>query len=250
MTHEQLNNIKKHIVEKIKQGEVLMRPRWYFVLKAVLAVAGVLLVFVGALYFLSFIVFMLHETGLWFVPAFGFSGLSLLIFSLPWILLFVSGVCFIALEVLVRKYSFAYRTPVLYSVLALLLLVMLGSVFLSRIEFHERLWGSMRERHVPVLDPFYRGYAMPHAKRVHPVVVASTTEHGFFAVDRDGDNVEITISPETRLPFGSNFDEGDEVVIIGNEASGSIEALGIAPMRRGGMPMHTRTQSILFMRTR
>ncbi len=250
MTHEQLNNIKKHIVEKIEQGEVLMRPRWHFVLKTMLAVAGVLLVFLGVLYFLSFIVFVLRETGLWFVPAFGLSGFSLLLFSLPWLLLLVSGICFIVLEVFVRKYSFAYRKPVLYSVLALLLLVVLGSIFLSRIEFHERLWGSMRERHVPFLDSFYRGYAMPHTKRVHPVVVASTTEQGFFAVDRDGDSVEISISPETRLPSGFNFNEGDEVVIVGNEASGSIEALGIAPMRSGHMPMRTRTQRVLFMRTR
>jgi len=55
--------------------------------------------------------FFLREGGAWYAPAFGGRGWFVLLHSAPLLLLFLVAVFALILEILVRKYSFAYRAP-------------------------------------------------------------------------------------------------------------------------------------------
>src|SRR3989344_3614541 len=120
MSHE-IRSIKEEVIARIKRGETIMRPRWHFVLRAMLYALGVLIAALALVYLASFIMFVLRETGLLFVPSFGFRGVGVFLFSLPWFLILLSLVFVFVLEVLVRRYAFAYRKPLLYSVFGIVI---------------------------------------------------------------------------------------------------------------------------------
>ena len=72
MTEEQKkDSIKEGVLKAIADGQVKMHPKWQFVTKTVLLIVGAVLLALTILYLVSFIVFVLRRTDIWFVPGFG-----------------------------------------------------------------------------------------------------------------------------------------------------------------------------------
>src|SRR4030042_4792350 len=133
------NSLQNSILEKIKSGQAKIRPKWHFVLKTLLLAAGVLFGTLALLYLASFVLFVLRQTGSWFLPSFGWRGIMVFLISMPWLLVILGVVFIILLELLVRHYSFAYRNPLLYSLLGIIVFVIIASVFVAKTSFHEGL---------------------------------------------------------------------------------------------------------------
>jgi len=64
-----------------------MRPRWHFVLRAVLWLAGAVIAVLAALYFASLFLFINRETGIWLTPIFGWRGVRVFLASAPWLII-------------------------------------------------------------------------------------------------------------------------------------------------------------------
>src|SRR3990167_8644737 len=135
MNQEQ-SPIKAKILAAIESGKVTMRPRWHFVLQATLVICGLVIVLLALLFLTSFIIFSLRNTGVWFAPSFGYRGIGVFLTSLPWLLIGLTVIFVVLLEILVKKYSFAYRQPLLYSALALVLIVTIGGVAIAQTPFN------------------------------------------------------------------------------------------------------------------
>ncbi|MBU3925378.1 hypothetical protein KJ854_05620 [Patescibacteria group bacterium] len=129
-------SIKESILSVIKSGQVKMRPRWHFVLKTALAAFGVIILVLTVLYLASFIIFVLRQTGVLFVPAFGLQGWFAFFTNLPIFLIGLLIVFIIVLELLVRHYAFAYRRPLLYSAVGIFILVFAGVMVIENTSFH------------------------------------------------------------------------------------------------------------------
>lgn len=227
MEHNHNNTLQETLLAKIKEGQVVMRPRWHFVLKAVLGILGIIILGMAALYLISFILFALREAGLLFIPGFGFHGMGVFLFSLPWVLILMSAAFIFFLELLVKRYAFGYRKPLLYSVFGVLGLVVLGSALLFRLGFHEQVFKFVERQGMPVMDPFYRGYALPRGDGVHRGSISAFTEKGLMLTTRRGDVFEVNIASETEFPYGLDLQLDDEIVVLGERASSTIEAVGI-----------------------
>lgn len=258
-----LESIRENVLHAIKDGEVTMRPRWYFVVKAILVGAGALLIFLGTIYLASFVIFVLYKTGIIYVPDFGLHGIMGFLFNLPWLLIFVAFVFAIFLEVLVQRYSFVYKKPLLYSVCGVLVLVVAGSVIVAATPLHSQFFKNSRERQLPFFPgQLYLQFGFEHNKGIHRGVVTSVTDEGFYikedsdrmSGDRDPqmlastspnssatnsamavttsststDLIKIIVTPETRFPGGIGINVGDTVVVFGEEAdNGMIKAFGV-----------------------
>ncbi len=146
------------MVAAIKSGQIKMRPRWHFAVRAALLASGIVLFSLALLYLASFIVFILHQTGLWRAPGFGLRGLRVFLFSLPWLLLAVALIFLVILEFLVRRYAFAYGRPLFYSVIAIVLLVLAGALAVAQTSFHRGLFRQAEENRLPWVGPLYRAY--------------------------------------------------------------------------------------------
>ena len=220
-------SISDAVLNKIKSGQVKMRPKMYFILRAILVMLAVIGVALFTLFLISFINFNLRASGVLFLPDFGFRGIGLFFKSLPWLLILVALLLIIVLEVLVKRFSFTYRRPILYSVLAIIIIVFLGSFIIGKTQLHPGLFWRAQEGKLPVAGPFYREYGLPKLKDVHPGVVSEITDDGFRIETPQGDILTIIITPQTRFKLKTEIEENDEVVVLGERDNGIVEAFGI-----------------------
>lgn len=220
--------LSSKILERIKDGEVRMVPKWRFVLSSALLFLGALIIFFTLLYLASFGIFMLRESGALFVPLFGMRGILIFVGALPLILIGLLLLFVFILEVLVRRYAFIYRRPLLVSVGAILALVVFGGIALERTRIHHELYRQARANQLPPpIGNMYRAGGS-HIPEVERGQILSFIPGGFVLQDEDGTST-VLIEAHTRLPFGADFKVGDQVVVFGDEASGTIHAFGVGP---------------------
>lgn len=213
-----------------------MRPRWHFMLKAALTLTGSAIVLLAVLYLASFIIFILRQTGIWFAPGFGPRGWYAFLVSLPWILIFAVLTFIVILEILVRRYAFTYRRPMLYSVLGILFFTLAGGFVVAQTSLHGKLFRYTEEKRPPLITPFYRGNFEPRIHRnIHRGRVMSVHGGGFMIRNRPGEVLGVDIASTTKLLPGPGFLEGDEVVIFGPKKAGKINAFGVRKMGPGMM---------------
>jgi hypothetical protein len=225
--NSQKSLITGKVLEKIKSGRVKMRPKAHFVLKTALVALGFILIILFLLYLISFIVFTLRMSGIWFAPGFGFYGIKIFLFSLPWLLILIAIILIIVLEILVKYFSFAYRRPILYSILGIIALVFLGSFVINQTKIHPCLFQKAQERNLPVAGKFYRDFGAGKFRNAHRGVVSETTEKGFKIETPRNETLNIIITPETRFPFGKDIEENDNVMILGERDNCTVRAFGV-----------------------
>ncbi len=214
-------------LQKIKSGEISMRPRWYFLLHSAVVVTGGVFLCLTLLYLVSFIFYALRESGLWVVPGLGAPASWQLLFSLPWLLIVVAIVFIVLLEILVRQFAFSYRRPLLYTVGVIVLFVIVVGGFVSTTSFHRRVFNSVERRHVPLAPGFYRSYARPRLPNVVRGRVVGVSSRGLLIMTAEGEAVSVFITPHTRLPGGAEFETGDTVIIAGERRGDTIAAFGL-----------------------
>ncbi|MEW6617557.1 MAG: hypothetical protein AB1333_04040 [Patescibacteria group bacterium] len=224
---EEKKSIKNSVLEKIKSGQAAMKPKWHFVLKAVLIGIGFVIFILLTLFVMSLIIFVLHDNGVWFVPAFGMRGIGRFIVSIPWLLVLACIAFVVVLEILVRKYSFAYRRPFLYSIIGIIALVVVGGIGVSTTRMHDNFSRLAMERRLPFAGPIYQGFRTQRPADVYPGTVIEITGDGFFIRDKSNETFRVSVSRMTRFPFGSEIVVGDEIVVMGDLKDGVIYAFGI-----------------------
>lgn len=220
-------SIRDKVLAAVRGGQVKMRPRWHFFLRAALAVAGVIIIFLSLLSIVSFIIFALQQSGVWFLPIFGLRGLRAFLVSLPWLLVAVSVVFIIILEVLVERYSFAYLRPLLYSVLGIVIFVILGGFMVARTSLHHGLFRQAEGNRLPFAGPMYREFGAPRFRNIHFGIVTEVANGSFHIRTRRGETINIIVTPETRFPLGVGIAEGDLVVVFGERDDDTVRAFGV-----------------------
>jgi hypothetical protein len=126
-----MDNLQEKILNKIRQGEVVMRPRLYFTLRAVALALVVLAVLVLSVFICNFIFFTLRLNGhesLLARPG----GLLLFLRFFPWELLVLDAAFVILLEWMLRRFKFAYQRPTAYLAFGLLVVVLSAGFALDR----------------------------------------------------------------------------------------------------------------------
>ncbi len=221
------NSIKERIFGEIKKGQIKMRPKWRFALEASLILAGGVIILLALLYLASFAIFVLRETGVLFVPVFGFGGWQAFFLSLPWILIFFILIFAGALEILIRRYSFVYRRPLIYSALGIIFVVAAGGIFVANTSLHEGLSGCADKNSLPLMGQVYHEYANRRFQNIHRGRILNIVRNNLIIRNRQSEQLRIIITPRTRLPWGADFSEGDTVIVFGNRADNTVTALGI-----------------------
>lgn len=205
-----------------------MRPKWHFVLTALLALVGGIILLALLLYIVSFIVFLLRQSGAWAAPTFGWRGLYAFLSFLPGALLLLALVFVVVLELLVRRYAFAYRRPLLWSLGGIVLFALFGGLIVARTSLHARLSQYANTRRAP---PFARGfYHRFEHRRVHNIERGQITvlmPPQFMMHTVEGEQITVMTTPRTRLPSDVALFVGEDVVVFGERHDSLMEALGV-----------------------
>lgn len=227
MNQEQpTNSIKDNVLKSIAAGRIVMKPRWHFMLRAVLLVTGVVLAGMTLLYVVSFALFMLRESGDLFAPQFGLRGLWALLVSLPLVFVCLAIVFLVVLEILVRRYEFAYRKPLVYSVLGISLIVFLGSFAIDRARVHDQLLRHAVSDRLPLGGKLYRSWSVQPSRHAVVGVIVNKTNQGFNIQSHRHESFFVLVTNETALPE-DELAERDLVAVFGPRYEGTITAVGI-----------------------
>jgi len=215
-------------MKAISRGEIHMKPRWHFILLSALYITGAFIVFLTLLYIVSLGVFFLRDSGELFAPSLGGRGWFSLLLSLPWLLILLTLLFAGILELLVRRYAFVYKKPLLMSVFGILAIIFLGGFFIAPLH-HVMMLSARKGQLPPPLMLLYRGpLRMPPPSDTYHGEIVTLTSSGFVMADEDHGTTTVTITPQTRLPYGENFTTGERVVVIGDSgATGTVQAFGI-----------------------
>lgn len=231
MTQE-VKNIKDNILSAIESGKVSMKPRWYFIVKGILLVVGTLFAFLSLVYLISFIFFILKQTGLWFVPGFGFGLMREILFDFPWLLVFMAVLLIVLLQFLVKKYSFSYGRPLIYSVVLVVCLVMLLGFAVSITSIHANFFLQAQNNNLPAASKFYKQYGfMPKSGNLVTGEIIENVEDGYSIHTPQDETLLILVTPETKLPYGKDFQIGDKLVVIGKRKGLMVTAYGVREVK-------------------
>jgi hypothetical protein len=231
MNEDKKNELRNKIMAVINKRGVAMRPRWHFLLLSALATAGVLILVIALLYIASLALFFVREGGGWYAPAFGGRGWAVLLRSAPVLLLILIALFAVLLEILVRRYSFAYRAPLLISLGGILGLVFIGGFALAQTSLHRRLESEARHGHLPPPMGMWYGkpFRGPRPGDMYRGVITVRNVDNFMILDTDGAGTStVKLTRKTRLPYGEDFGLGDMVIVIGDmEGTSTIRAYGV-----------------------
>ena len=235
------SNLKDKVLAAIGEGKTTMRPRSFFALRTALLCSGGFILLIALLSVASLAAFSLHESGAWAALFFGMRGLRAFILSIPLLLLVLSVIFLVALEMLARHFAFAYRRPLLISLLGIVIVSLLGGYALARSPLHMSLRDTARQGNWPVMMGVYRNFTDAHSTHVHRGTVASSSDEGFMLMQFDGTKFSVTVSNDNGAVVESPED-GAQVIVIGEEENGGIEALGIRPLIHGMIRRPPRAQ--------
>lgn len=204
-----------------------MRPKWLFILKAVSAgLVGIILVF-ASLYLASFVFFILYENGIWSASEFGIRGVHLILTSLPWLLIGILILFIIAIEMLTRAYSFAYRQPLLITTLGIACLIISISYAVSLSPLHRSLSRLTELSHNPIGMRIYREIGHPRLNLVHAGIIENYADDIFTLHTIRDELLQILVSPSTQISHAIQLNVGDRVIVFGRRNGNSVSAFGI-----------------------
>jgi hypothetical protein len=218
--------IEEGIISAIRAEKAEMRPRWFFVFRAVIVVVLIAIFLLLLLYLVSFILFALRQNGVWFAPGFGLTGLFLFLVGAPWGLILLSFVLLAILVILFSRYSFVYRKPLSLLLFLLFFLITLGSFLIAATSFHTEVFRYAENDNVFPVGRFYEYESETSAtSRVHREEIVAIASSSFIVVDTRGVTSVIVADPGVVL--GDSFRIGETVVVLGaRDSSGTINASG------------------------
>ena len=221
------SSMRENVLSAIEQGVVKRRSRWSFLLTTWLLIAGICFLICLLLFLSSFVIFTLYQSGAWFAPSFGVGGVGTFFSALPWLIVVPLLVFIFLLELLLRRYSFAYKRPALYTVIAIGFFLLLGSVLIGKSHVHERLMQRAVHHELPLGQPFYEHYGMPRLENVTPGTITQRNVDGFVMETPRQELISVRIVPETHFPLGTTFSMGEMVVVLGRRQGNQVTATGI-----------------------
>lgn len=220
-------SLLENLTEKIKTGQIKMKPKFYFVLKTIL-LFGLLFIVSGLILFLiSLVYFYLKSSGVGYAFNFGFKGMGIYLKLLPWVLIFVSLLLIIILEILAKHFAFVWRKPIFYSLLFIIFISIFGGYLFSKTDMHYSLFMRSYKNKLPIITPIYNEFGPREFKNIHRGIVEEISENSFKIKNFRGNILEIIIDEKTDILNKEQIKEGDSVVIIGNKEGKYIKALGI-----------------------
>jgi signal transduction histidine kinase len=216
---------------KIKKEGVKMRPKFYFIAKAILLALAFLATTLFVLYIISFVVFSLRTSGVWFLPMFGFSGIKIFWLALPWIPILIAGLAIILLELLAKRFNLIYRRPILYSLIAILTVAVMGGFLLEKAPFHSEIFIKSQNDRLPGIGGFYREFGASQPKNARFGVVLSVQENAFVIRAPNNQTTTIIITDNTKIKPGYKVKEKDKISVLGKFTNGKFEAIEVREIK-------------------
>lgn len=234
-------NIKNEVLDKIKAGEINMRPKFYFLLNVIALIVIAVLALVTSSMLVSFIVFSLMASGKMFLLGFGLRGFMMFFVLFPWPLLIIEVAFIVLLEWLLKKFKFGYRTSFSRLIIAILAISLVVSAIITLTPIHNNMLRRAEKKDLPIFGDYYRGIRRPaKGTEVFRGVVSSVGTSSFVLdqqMDGDVDSDDRVQSYLINLPQNisqENIPGVGEVVFVGGKLmpDNTVQAYGFKKLQK------------------
>ncbi len=226
---EQVNNtITNSVMEQITEKKIPQTTRGYFLLRKVVAIVGLSVSLLVLVFCISLVVFRLKVSGAWFLFIDGRERFLIGLGMVPWLLVVSIVLVALCAELILRRFGFGYRRPVLYTGAALLVVVMGVGYVVTQTPLHRSMYNKVNG---PVPAPWF-GTLYPKAHMIAPKYVFLGLVHdldadGFFLRTRGAADVRVVVTADTQLPVERPVGEEDFVLVVGSQENTVVVARGI-----------------------
>lgn len=233
-TEKLQNDIKNQILEKIKSGEVNMKPKYYFILKLVALALTVFLTFILSTMLVSYVIFSIKISGQVFLLGFGAKGFYHFFIALPWFILGIDVVLIFFLDWLLKSFKFGYNSSVMFLFVVTLVSITVLASLINSTSFHKDMLIRAEGRGLPIAGGFYSDLRRSHKSqglfRGEIMSIEGTSTFFIKYIDQnsviDGSVAKIIV-PNSIDIFSLGAVIGDTVFIAGDAVNGEIHAYGI-----------------------
>jgi len=214
------SDLSQKVMAQIKNQQIKMHSRLYFILGSVLMGAGLAGALITSMFFVAVVSFRLRvysPTGyLWF----GRLGLKPFLLTFPWIPLLVGIAGIMGGIIILKKYEFSYKKSFIGIAIVIIALVLAFGYLLDHTAFNERFYQApigrlLHERRQLSGDNWVIGE------------IITVGEHEIVLIGPDDKEVKATWDKHTLLPSGGDFEVGQKVKLIGEWQDDVFVAQGV-----------------------
>ena len=230
-----MTNVKNKILNIVETNKVKMIPKWKFVLYSALGIFGLVFSVLALIFLASLVMFLLATSGFMYMPLFGLQETFRFLVSIPVILFLVAVVMLFVTEALARQHEFAFKKPVMITLLSITFLSLVVGFFLSRTPFHFIVRDYMREHHFEMMRGIYDRPLPFDAVEGMTVIKGTLLSTSSNAIEvRMFDGAVVSVKATGTFPLPIFLDLGSNIVLFGVTNEDSVfEAFRIRPLGQG-----------------
>jgi len=220
-TKDQKNKkILTEVMKEIDKKEIKMKPRIFFVISSLLLSFGLFLSIALASFLINLISFRLRIHAPFQYLRFGKPGYLPFLHVFPWSMLILAIASIIIGIVIIRKYDISYKKSFWGIAIGLIVFAIIFGLVIDKTGINERA-----SKFPPMREMYHRESVGPDwlAGKIIQVSERQLT----LLTPFEKKTVIVKWDEDTLLPFGSEFQEGQEIRIIGNWQEEEFVAKGI-----------------------
>ncbi|PCI89925.1 hypothetical protein COB18_02250 [Candidatus Kaiserbacteria bacterium] len=225
-TNNEIKKVRENIIDAIKNSNVTMRSRYYFVARSALWIFGITITAGIVIYLISFMTFIFRGSGLSLLPHLGPQGFIALFISLPWLLVLGIFIIFILLQILSTHFSFVYKRPLVHTILGSVFVFVILGILIGQTTLHDRAYRLSQNNKLPFAGSIYRESLRDRGSMHMGTITHLNATSSFTLTDRKGTELHIQVDFDTRLPRRT-LSNGMNVMVMGKVDKDTIKAVGI-----------------------
>lgn len=133
---KELNNISTDVINQIRNGQIKMRPKIYFILGSIFIMIGLIASVISSVFLISLTSFLLRSHG-----PMGEYRLQELLNSFSWWILVFMVVSIVAGVIFLRKYNFSYKYHFTFVIIGFVLSIFIAGIIIN-ISGMDKAWLS------------------------------------------------------------------------------------------------------------
>lgn len=229
-------NIKDEVLKKIQTGQISMRSKAYFLIKLGFLSILTVLITVVSIFLLSFVLFSSSLDGSLFLVRFGGSGLYNFVLTLPWYLLLVLIFLLILLDLLLKSFSFGYKSPAVFLLGGTFLVITGLSTLVNFTPFHQSIMDRVEKDKTLPFHNIYDGvdsrYQKPGTWKGYVGKINGNSFKFKYVIGIKGEFGEAEVFAVNEITVVGKLAEGDLVFVAGNILDNRIMAYGIKKLNK------------------
>ncbi len=216
-------SMDQRVLQAIRQQKLAMRSKWRVILPHVLIVGGAVLLALAFILHTSSLLYGFHLNGSWNLLQADLRNIQYVLRSFPWLLVGIPLLLAIAFAVVLSRTTRVFRLPLIYTVIAIPLVIVGLSALIETIPGHEQLQ-EFTTSSVPVVGTLYKNVAEQEPPQTYLGEVRDATVQGFTLINRKGEEIPVEVTATTKHAAPAPVANDQVVQVIGKEHKGKVSA--------------------------